>query len=61
MHSIVYHKTKKAREMLKSKVLIVGGIGKRLVKASLDEGHETYVLCRKFSFFCHSRNKVLTL
>ncbi|XP_057759738.1 bifunctional pinoresinol-lariciresinol reductase-like [Arachis stenosperma] len=35
--------------MLKSKVLIVGGtgyIGKRLVKASLDEGHETYVLYR---------------
>ncbi|RYR47514.1 hypothetical protein Ahy_A07g033440 [Arachis hypogaea] len=30
--------------MLKSKVLIVGGIGKRLVKASLDEGHETYLL-----------------
>lgn len=33
----------------KSKVLIVGGtgyLGKRLVKASLEEGHETYVLHR---------------
>nr|XP_043629522.1 bifunctional pinoresinol-lariciresinol reductase-like isoform X2 [Erigeron canadensis] len=33
----------------KSKVLIVGGtgyIGKRLVKASLEQGHETYVLQR---------------
>ncbi|KAK4252670.1 hypothetical protein QN277_014415 [Acacia crassicarpa] len=35
--------------MEKSKVLIVGGtgyLGKRLVKASLEEGHETYVLHR---------------
>ncbi|KAL4324106.1 hypothetical protein GQ457_11G020480 [Hibiscus cannabinus] len=35
---------------LKSKVLIVGGtgyLGKRLVKASLAQGHETYVLHRK--------------
>ena len=35
------------REMGKSKVLIVGGtgyLGKRLVKASLAQGHETYVL-----------------
>ncbi|KAK3014018.1 hypothetical protein RJ639_008651 [Escallonia herrerae] len=35
--------------MEKSKVLIVGGtgyLGKRLVKASLTEGHETYVLHR---------------
>ncbi|PWA58687.1 NAD(P)-binding domain-containing protein [Artemisia annua] len=35
---------------LKSKVLIVGGtgyIGKRLVKASLGHGHETYVLQRR--------------
>ncbi|KAD4178549.1 hypothetical protein E3N88_27140 [Mikania micrantha] len=34
---------------MKSKVLIVGGtghLGKRLVKASLDQGHETYVLQR---------------
>ncbi|XP_076924386.1 bifunctional pinoresinol-lariciresinol reductase 2-like [Bidens hawaiensis] len=34
---------------LKSKVLIVGGtgyLGKRLVKASLEQGHETYVLQR---------------
>lgn len=33
----------------KSKVLIIGGtgyIGKRLVKASLEQGHETYVLHR---------------
>lgn len=36
--------------MEKSKVLIVGGtgyLGKRLVKASLGLGHETYVLQRK--------------
>ncbi|XP_062146428.1 bifunctional pinoresinol-lariciresinol reductase 2-like [Alnus glutinosa] len=35
--------------MEKSRVLIVGGtgyLGKRLVKASLDQGHETYVLQR---------------
>ncbi|XP_062073399.1 bifunctional pinoresinol-lariciresinol reductase 2-like [Humulus lupulus] len=35
--------------MAKSKVLIVGGtgyLGKRLVKASLEEGHETYVVHR---------------
>ncbi|KAK4261519.1 hypothetical protein QN277_004506 [Acacia crassicarpa] len=35
--------------MGKSKVLVVGGtgyIGKRIVKASLEEGHETYVLQR---------------
>ncbi|KAE9596893.1 hypothetical protein Lal_00007986 [Lupinus albus] len=35
--------------MKKSKVLIVGGtgyLGKRLVKASLSEGHETYILYR---------------
>ena len=35
--------------MEKSKVLVVGGtgyIGKRLVKASLAEGHETYILHR---------------
>lgn len=35
--------------MEKSKVLIIGGtgyLGKRLVKASLAEGHETYVLHR---------------
>ena len=35
--------------MGKSKVLVVGGtgyIGKRMVKASLAEGHETYVLQR---------------
>ncbi|KAM7510664.1 hypothetical protein LguiB_009539 [Lonicera macranthoides] len=35
--------------MEKSKVLIIGGtghLGKRLVKASLSEGHETYVLHR---------------
>nr|GFB27001.1 NAD(P)-binding domain-containing protein [Tanacetum cinerariifolium] len=35
---------------LKRKVLIVGGtgyIGKRLVKASLEHGHETYVLQRR--------------
>lgn len=34
---------------LKSKVLIIGGtgyLGKRLVKASLEQGHETYVLKR---------------
>nr|XP_043629634.1 bifunctional pinoresinol-lariciresinol reductase-like [Erigeron canadensis] len=34
---------------LKSKVLIIGGtgyLGKRLVKASLEQGHETYVLRR---------------
>ncbi|XP_076959257.1 bifunctional pinoresinol-lariciresinol reductase-like [Bidens hawaiensis] len=34
---------------LKSKVLIIGGtgyLGKRLVKASLEQGHETYVLQR---------------
>ncbi|MFS7923218.1 putative oxidoreductase [Helianthus anomalus] len=33
----------------KSKVLIIGGtghLGKRLVKASLEQGHETYVLQR---------------
>ncbi|KAG6389667.1 hypothetical protein SASPL_151139 [Salvia splendens] len=36
--------------MAKSKVLIVGGtgyLGKRLVKASLGEGHETFVLSRR--------------
>ncbi|XP_047327345.1 isoflavone reductase homolog [Impatiens glandulifera] len=36
-------------EKSKSKVLIVGGtgyIGKRIVKACLEEGHETYVLLR---------------
>ena len=36
--------------MEKSKVLIIGGtgyLGKRLVKASLAEGHETYVLQRE--------------
>lgn len=36
-------------EMGKSKVLVVGGtgyIGRRIVKASLAEGHETYVLQR---------------
>nr|XP_023912312.1 bifunctional pinoresinol-lariciresinol reductase-like [Quercus suber] len=35
--------------MEKSKVLIIGGtgyLGKRLVKASLAEGHETYILHR---------------
>lgn len=35
--------------MGKSKVLVVGGtgyIGRRIVKASLEEGHETYVLKR---------------
>ena len=35
--------------MGKSKVLVVGGtgyIGKRIVKASLSQGHETYVLRR---------------
>ena len=35
--------------MKKSKVLVVGGtgyLGKRLVKASLAEGHETYILNR---------------
>ncbi|KAI3505432.1 hypothetical protein L1887_27561 [Cichorium endivia] len=35
--------------VLKSKVLIIGGtgyLGKRLVKASLEQGHETYVLRR---------------
>nr|GEW16906.1 hypothetical protein [Tanacetum cinerariifolium] len=34
---------------LKSKVLIIGGtgyLGKRLVKASLEQGHETYILRR---------------
>lgn len=33
----------------KSKVLVVGGtgyVGKRIVKASLEQGHETYVLQR---------------
>ena len=42
-------KFKREREMEKSKVLLVGGtgyLGKRLVKASLSEGHETYVLHR---------------
>ncbi|GJY44168.1 isoflavone reductase [Tanacetum coccineum] len=36
--------------MSKSKVLVVGGtvyIGKRIVKASLDQGHPTYVLMRQ--------------
>ncbi|CAK7356020.1 unnamed protein product [Dovyalis caffra] len=36
-------------EIIKSRVLIVGGtgyLGKRLVKASLGQGHETYVLYR---------------
>ncbi|KAL8107699.1 bifunctional pinoresinol-lariciresinol reductase-like [Apium graveolens] len=35
--------------MVKSKILIVGGtgyLGKRLVKASLEQGHDTYVLHR---------------
>lgn len=35
---------------MKSKVLVVGGtgyIGRRIVKASLDQGHETYVLQRQ--------------
>jgi nucleoside-diphosphate-sugar epimerase len=35
--------------MAKSKVLVVGGtgyIGRRIVKASLDQGHKTYVLQR---------------
>ncbi|KAJ9537556.1 hypothetical protein OSB04_030289 [Centaurea solstitialis] len=35
---------------VKSKVLIIGGtgyLGKRLVKASLEQGHETYVLKRR--------------
>lgn len=42
-------KEKEEREMEKSKVLIIGGtgyLGKRLVKASLALGHETYVLHR---------------
>ena len=37
------------REMKKSKVLIIGGtgyLGRRLVKASLAQAHETYVLQR---------------
>ena len=41
--------SEKERKMEKSKVLVVGGtgyIGKRLVKASLAEGHETYILHR---------------
>ncbi|CDP21343.1 unnamed protein product [Coffea canephora] len=36
-------------ESVKSKVLIIGGtgyLGKRLVKASLEQGHETYILHR---------------
>ncbi|GKG51863.1 isoflavone reductase, partial [Tanacetum coccineum] len=36
--------------MSKSKVLVVGGtvyIGKRIVKASLDQGRPTYVLMRQ--------------
>lgn len=40
----------RARDMEKSRVLIVGGtgyLGKRLVKASLREGHQTYVLHRR--------------
>lgn len=35
--------------MVKSKVLVVGGtgyIGRKIVKASLEQGHETYVLQR---------------
>lgn len=41
---------KREREMEKSKVLIIGGsgyLGKRLVKASLAHGHQTYILLRK--------------
>jgi len=44
-----YSNKKVQREMEKSKVLIVGGtgyIGKRLVKASLAQGHQTFVLHR---------------
>ncbi|XP_076923582.1 isoflavone reductase homolog [Bidens hawaiensis] len=36
--------------MSKSKILVVGGtgyIGKRIVKASLDQGHPTYILMRR--------------
>ena len=43
-----YNKNKR-RNMGKSKVLVVGGtgyIGRRMVKASLEHGHETYVLQR---------------
>lgn len=39
----------KKKKMAKSKVLVVGGtgyIGRRIVKASLAQGHETYVLQR---------------
>lgn len=42
------HKEEKER-MEKSKVLVVGGtgyIGRRIVKASLEQGHETYVIQR---------------
>lgn len=42
--------SEREREMGKSKVLVVGGtgfIGRRIVRASLAQGHETYVLQRR--------------
>lgn len=46
---LVSHNYRKENQMVKSKVLVVGGtgyLGKRIVKASLAQGHVTYVLQR---------------